>query len=142
MFSIMKIKNQSSKNKKSRKSYRELKSTLSLERKLLQNLLDNIPDAIYFKDDKNRITRVNKFYADRFKLSPEDIVGKTDFDFLSSDEAERVREIDESVMNSQSAIIIEEAIEFLGKKLISWTSKKRSCISQSTIEVEYVVCSS
>ena len=28
---------------------------------------------------------------------------------------------------------------FLGKRLVSWTSKKQNCTSQSTIEVEYVV---
>ena len=28
---------------------------------------------------------------------------------------------------------------FFGKRLVSWTSKKQNCISQSTIEVEYVV---
>ena len=28
---------------------------------------------------------------------------------------------------------------FLGKRLVSWTSKKKNCTSQSTIEEEYVV---
>ena len=28
---------------------------------------------------------------------------------------------------------------FLGKRQVSWTSKKDNCISQSTAEVEYVV---
>ena len=28
---------------------------------------------------------------------------------------------------------------FLGKRLVSWTSKKKNCTSQSTIQVEYVV---
>ena len=27
---------------------------------------------------------------------------------------------------------------FLGKRLVTWTSKKQNCTSQSTIEVEYV----
>ena len=27
---------------------------------------------------------------------------------------------------------------FLGKRLVSWTSKKKNCTSQSTTEVEYV----
>ena len=27
---------------------------------------------------------------------------------------------------------------FLGKRLVSWTSKKQNCTSQSTVEVEYV----
>ena len=30
---------------------------------------------------------------------------------------------------------------FLGKRLVSWTSKKQNCISQSTIEVKYVATS-
>ena len=30
---------------------------------------------------------------------------------------------------------------FLGKRLVSWTSKKQICTSQSTSEVEYVVAS-
>ena len=28
---------------------------------------------------------------------------------------------------------------FLGKILVTWTSKKQNCISQSTVEVEYVI---
>ena len=28
---------------------------------------------------------------------------------------------------------------FLGKRLVSWTTKKKNCASQSTIEVEYLV---
>ena len=28
---------------------------------------------------------------------------------------------------------------FLGKRLVTWTSKKQNCTSQSTVEVEYVV---
>lgn len=103
--SYMKIKRRLSKNKKPRRSYKELKSTLSLERALLQNLLDNIPDAIYFKDTDNRIIRVNKFYAEGFKLSPEDIIGKTDFDFFPKDQAQRMFEDDTYVLKTGKPII-------------------------------------
>ena len=101
----MKTKRHSPKNKKSHKAYKDLKSTLSLERELLQNLLDNIPDAIYFKDDKNRIIRVNRFYAEGFKLSPEDIIGKTDFDFFPKDQANRMFEDDTYVLRTGKPII-------------------------------------
>ncbi len=91
--------------KKSRKSYTELKKTLSLERDILQNLLDNIPDAIYFKDNKNRLVRINKHYADGFKLSPEDIIGKTDFDFFQKDQAQHMFDDDTYVLKTGKPII-------------------------------------
>ena len=40
-----------------------------------------MPDAIYFKDKKNNITQVNKFYAQGFNLPPKEILGKNDFEF-------------------------------------------------------------
>ncbi len=93
------------KKKKSRKSYTELKRTLSFERDILQNLLDNIPDAIYFKDNKNRLVRINKYYADGFKLSPEDIIGKTDFDFFQKDQAQSMFDDDTYVLKTGKPII-------------------------------------
>jgi len=48
----------------------------------LQTFLDSIPDAIYFKDRKNRITRVNEFYAKGFGGRTEKIIGKTADNFF------------------------------------------------------------
>jgi len=101
----MRTKKYLSKNKRPHKLYRDLKSTLYLERELLQNLLDNIPDAIYFKDDKNKIIRVNRFYAEGFKLSPEDIIGKTDFDFFPKDQAQKMFEDDTYILKTGKPII-------------------------------------
>lgn len=101
----MKITKLASKHKRSSRSYKELKKTLSFERDLLQSLLDNIPDAIYFKDDKNRIVRVNRFYAEGFKLSPEDIIGKTDFDFFPKDQAQKMFDDDTYILKTGKPII-------------------------------------
>ncbi|MDP2921827.1 MAG: HD domain-containing phosphohydrolase [Candidatus Omnitrophota bacterium] len=101
----MKSKDSSAKRKRKHRSIKELNTTLSLERQLLQNLLDNIPDAIYFKDDKNRIIRVNRFYAEGFKLPPEDIIGKTDFDFFPKDQAQKMFEDDLYVLKTGKPII-------------------------------------
>ena len=43
-----------------------------------------------------------------------------------------VRNIDDRKSTSGGAF-------FLGKKLVTWTSKKQTCISQSIVEAEYVV---
>ncbi|GAJ24438.1 unnamed protein product, partial [marine sediment metagenome] len=62
---------------------KKTEEALTQERNLLQALIDNIPDAIYFKDDKNRFIRVNKARADLSGTTPENMMGKTDFDFFS-----------------------------------------------------------
>lgn len=93
------------KQKKTHRLYKDLKKTISLERNLLQSLLDNIPDAIYFKDDKNRIIRVNRFYAEGFKLPVKDIIGKTDFDFFPKDQAQKMFDDDTYILNTGKPII-------------------------------------
>ena len=42
------------------------------------------------------------------------------------------RNIDDKMSTSEGA-------HFLGKRLVTWTNKKKNCISQSTAEAEYVV---
>ena len=101
----MKTKKAGLKHKKIHRHYKELRKTLSLERDLLQSLLDNILDAIYFKDDKNRIIRINRFYAEGFKLTPKDIMGKTDFDFFPKDQAQKMFDDDTYILQTGKPII-------------------------------------
>ena len=72
---------------------------------LLQTLLDNIPDSIYFKDENNRFVMVNKAKAAHANVSPEDMVGKTDFDFMSEDQARKSFEDDEELLKTGKVIV-------------------------------------
>jgi len=85
--------------------HKETEEKLFLERDFLQNLLDNIPDAIYFKDRHNRIIKVNKFYIQGTGLKEEEIIGKTDFDFFPYDQAKRMFDDDNYVLNTGKPIV-------------------------------------
>jgi len=85
--------------------HKETEEKLFLERDFLQNLLDNIPDAIYFKDRHNRIIKVNKFYIQGTGLKPEEIIGKTDFDFFPYEQAKRMFDDDNYVLNTGKPIV-------------------------------------
>ncbi|MBU0548898.1 MAG: PAS domain S-box protein [Candidatus Omnitrophica bacterium] len=86
-------------------SHKKMEEQLSLERDFLQGLLDNIPDAIYFKDLLNRIIKVNQFYAKGVGLNPEEIVGKTDFDFFPHDQAQKMFDDDNRIIKTGKPII-------------------------------------
>lgn len=86
-------------------SHKEMEMQLAFEKDFLQGLLDNIPDAIYFKDDKSRIIKVNDFYAKGAGLKQEEIVGKTDLDFFPADQAEKMLEDDNYVLNTGKPIV-------------------------------------
>jgi len=86
-------------------AYKEIEEKLALERDIAQSLLDNIPDAIYFKDKNNRIIKVNNFYARGMGLKPDDILGKTDFDFFPREQAQKMIDDDNYVLASGLPIV-------------------------------------
>jgi len=86
-------------------NHKATEEALERKRGFLQELLDNIPDAVYFKDQENKIIKVNKFYAKGVGLDPEEIIGKTDFDFYPHDLAQKMYEDDMHVLNTGNPIV-------------------------------------
>ncbi|MFZ5891575.1 MAG: response regulator [Myxococcota bacterium] len=54
----------------------QIAQELAYERKLLHDLMDNIPDGIYFKDTDLKFRRANRAFAGGLGCSPDDLVGK------------------------------------------------------------------
>ncbi|MDD5355976.1 MAG: PAS domain-containing protein, partial [Candidatus Omnitrophica bacterium] len=73
--------------------------------RLLLELIDRIPDVIYFKDRQGRFVMVNKAHAKGLGLKPEQVVGKTDFDIFSKERAEAMIKDDEYVMRTGKSIV-------------------------------------
>ncbi len=86
----------------------EAEATLAHERDMLHLLLDHSHDAIYFKDLQSRYTRISRAHpALKFVETPEDAIGKTDFDFFPVEHAQ-------SAFNDEMRII-ETGKPILGK---------------------------
>src|SRR5581483_3606200 len=67
---------------------------------LYQSLVETLPQNIFRKDAQMRFTFVNHLFCQTLGLRPEEIVGKTDFDFYPRELAEKYRQDDEQVMAS------------------------------------------
>jgi len=73
--------------------------------KLLSYFMDNIPDVIYFKDIKGALVLVNQAHARGLNMKPEDVIGKTDFDFFPKDKARKMAMDDSRVISTGKPII-------------------------------------
>lgn len=73
--------------------------------RLLSYFMDNIPDVIYFKDRSGKIVLVNQAHAKGLGMKPEDVVGKTDFDFFQKNRADRMAKDDARVIKTGKPII-------------------------------------
>jgi PAS domain S-box-containing protein len=64
---------------------KQFEQQLAIERDMLQGLMDNLPDFIYFKDTRSRFLRINRAHARFLGLAnPGEVVGKTNVDFFPS----------------------------------------------------------
>lgn len=77
------------------KEHHDLVRKLDHERFLLHQLMENVPDAIYFKDDSHRFTRVNAAKARLLGIeNPDELRGRGDWDFFPSGEAAKIEQDD------------------------------------------------
>jgi len=79
------------------------------ERQLLRTLIDNMPDYIYVKDAASRFLVANRHVAEVIGLKgPEDLIGKTDFDFFPKALAAAYFSDEQAVIQSGQALINHE----------------------------------
>jgi PAS domain S-box-containing protein len=68
---------------------------------LLHILLEQLPDAVYFKDTDSRFIRINRTLASWYGLKePSDAIGKSDADFFSPEFAKSSVEAEQEIMRT------------------------------------------
>jgi PAS domain S-box-containing protein len=85
---------------------RRAEEALEHERFLMNTLMDNVPDRIYFKDAQSRFLRVNHAMAELFHLAdPEQLVGKSDADFFGGEHAQQALDDEQKIIQSGQPVI-------------------------------------
>jgi two-component system NtrC family sensor kinase len=91
---------------------RNLAEALAHERNVVRTMIDLLPAFIYMKDAQSRFTACNKLVANRMGVEPEDLIGKTDFDFFPREMAEKFYSDEQALIKSGKPLIDHEEIAF------------------------------
>jgi PAS domain S-box-containing protein len=83
---------------------RNLADALAHERNVLRTMIDLIPAFIYAKDAHSRFTACNKLVANRMGVDPDELIGKTDFDFFPREMAEKFFADEQALIQSGEAL--------------------------------------
>jgi len=86
-------------------------------------LLENLPQKIFHKDKNSVYVSCNENYARDLKIQPDEIIGKTDYDFFNKGLAEKYRADDIRIMESGETEYIEEKYIQNGQEVIVQTVK-------------------
>ena len=114
----------------------EIKEDSLVESNLLETLLSNIPDLIFFKDKNDRYIRISSSLAKLLGRAPEEILGKSVGEVFSPELASSKFENDLNVIESGNSIIDKEEIQptsdggerWLSTTKIPWFDKNGKCI--------------
>jgi len=86
--------------------HKRAEAALAEASSLLETLLDNSPDAIYFKDRQSRFVHFTKSFSRLFNVPDADVLkGKTDFDFFTEEHARQAYEDEQEIIRSGKPII-------------------------------------
>lgn len=85
-----------------------LSLTLARERNLMRTLVDSVPDNIFAKDINSKFLLANTAVAKGMGTTPEQLIGKSDFDFFPADMAQRFYEDEQRILRTGEALLNHE----------------------------------
>ena len=97
------------------------------QRLMLESILNQTPCVMFIKDieDDFKYIVANKLFCDYSKKSPQEIIGKTDFEIFNNKEAKKFRQDDIRAINSISEYSFIEHVHWQGKEIVWHTTKAK-----------------
>ena len=106
---------------------KQLKQRIEREGFLLRALMEHVPDKIYFKDSASRFIRISRTVQERFGAAhPEEVLGKTDFDFFTPEHARQAFEDEQRILRTGDPLINLEEKE-------TWTDGRETWVSTTKL---------
>jgi PAS domain S-box-containing protein len=105
------------------------------DRYLLNALLENIPDLVYFKDRESRFIKASKAMLKRFNISKlNGLIGKTDFDIQDPEHAQQAFNDEQKIIKSGKSIVNKLEAEHFGGE-IKWVSSSKVPLKDTKGEI-------
>jgi PAS domain S-box-containing protein len=101
----------------------EMQEDLTKQTALLDSLLNSLPDYIYFKDANSKFLRLSKSMIHLFGTnSVDDILGKSDFDFHTPENAKKYYDDEQNIIRTQKGFTDLLQKEIMRDGQIMWYS--------------------
>lgn len=101
-------------------------SALLSEQNLLESLLDNVPDNIYFKDLESRFIKVSANMLKCYGCSSSDqLLGKTDADLFTEEHARPALEDEQEIIRTGKPLVGKIEKETLPNGRVNWVSSTK-----------------
>jgi PAS domain S-box-containing protein len=100
---------------------KHIEEALRYEKSLLDALMDNIPDSIYFKDRQSRLLRMNRKNLIDLNMNLDQIVGKTDIELWGEEFGRKTVADEQLLMETGEPIIGLIETRYIENGQINWT---------------------
>tara|TARA_R110000868_G_scaffold8205_3_gene42466 strand:+ start:56138 stop:58495 length:2358 start_codon:yes stop_codon:yes gene_type:complete len=91
--------------------------------RMLESLLQLMPGHIFWKDTEGRMVECNEQQARSAGMTREEIIGKSDYDFQTQEEADFIRQVDQDIIDNNKHLTVEEPGTYQGER-IEFLSRK------------------
>ena len=104
--------------------YKRLVNDLEREKVLMDAMMNNFPEYIYFKEINSRFLRISKVLATEvFGLTdPKEAIGKSDFDFFPREHAQKDYAEEQEIIKSGKPVVNHEVKTEWADGSVSWAS--------------------